>query len=78
LSFNSKLNQFDKNLNLDLNLNHSKPGRNRYAEARRHLDVAPQISGETFPQRILPNARTFINVHILVSEEEIIHDIQEQ
>jgi hypothetical protein len=33
-----------------------------YREARGHSDLARQIYGETFPQRILPNARTFVNV----------------
>jgi hypothetical protein len=33
-----------------------------YGEARGHLELAWQIYGEKFPQRILPNARTFVNV----------------
>jgi hypothetical protein len=33
-----------------------------YSEARRHSKLARQIYGERFPQRILPNARTFVNV----------------
>jgi hypothetical protein len=40
-----------------------------YGEARGHLELAWQIYGEKFPQRILPNARTFVNVvqHLRVS-----------
>jgi hypothetical protein len=33
-----------------------------YGEARGHSELARQIYGERFPQRILPNARTFVNV----------------
>jgi hypothetical protein len=33
-----------------------------YGEAREHSELARQIYGERFPQRILPNARTFVNV----------------
>jgi hypothetical protein len=33
-----------------------------YFEARGHSDLARQIYGQRFPQRILPNARTFVNV----------------
>jgi hypothetical protein len=33
-----------------------------YGEARGHSKLARQIYGERFPQRILPNARTFVNV----------------
>jgi hypothetical protein len=33
-----------------------------YGEARGHLELARQIYCERFPQRILPNARTFVNV----------------
>jgi hypothetical protein len=31
-------------------------------EAHGYSELAQQISGEKFPQRILPNARTFVNV----------------
>jgi hypothetical protein len=31
-------------------------------EARKHSELARKIYGESFPQRILPNARTFVNV----------------
>jgi hypothetical protein len=33
-----------------------------YDEARGHSEPARQIYGERLPQRILPNARTFVNV----------------
>jgi hypothetical protein len=33
-----------------------------YGEARGHLELPRQIYCERFPQRILPNARTFVNV----------------
>jgi hypothetical protein len=33
-----------------------------YGEARGHSELARQIYGERFPQRILFSARTFINV----------------
>jgi hypothetical protein len=33
-----------------------------YSEAPGHSELARQIYGERFPQRILPNARTFANV----------------
>jgi hypothetical protein len=33
-----------------------------YGEACEHLELARQIYGERFPQRILPNARTFVNL----------------
>jgi hypothetical protein len=33
-----------------------------YGEARGHSKLARQIYGERFPQRILSNARTFVNV----------------
>jgi hypothetical protein len=33
-----------------------------YGEARGHSELARQIHGEMFPQRILPNARIFVNV----------------
>jgi hypothetical protein len=33
-----------------------------YGEARGHSEPARQIYGERFPERILPNARTFVNV----------------
>jgi hypothetical protein len=33
-----------------------------YGEARGHSELARQIYGERFPQRILPNARIFVNV----------------
>jgi hypothetical protein len=67
LSFNSKLSHFDKNINLNLNLNYkglSPTWRKSiwsliYDE---HLELAWQIYGEKLPQRILRNARTFVNV----------------
>jgi hypothetical protein len=33
-----------------------------YGEASGHSELERQIYGEMFPQRILPNARTFVNV----------------
>jgi hypothetical protein len=33
-----------------------------YGEAGEHSELARQISSERFPQRILPSARTFVNV----------------
>jgi hypothetical protein len=33
-----------------------------YFEARGHSDLARQIYGQRFPQRILSNVRTFVNV----------------
>jgi hypothetical protein len=33
-----------------------------HREARGHLELVRQIYGERFPQRILPNARAFVNV----------------
>jgi hypothetical protein len=33
-----------------------------YSEARGHSEPTRQIYGERFPQRILPNARPFVNV----------------
>jgi hypothetical protein len=33
-----------------------------YGEAREHSELARQIYGGRFPQGILPNPRTFINV----------------
>jgi hypothetical protein len=33
-----------------------------YGVARGHSELARQIYGERFPQRILPNARTFVNI----------------
>jgi hypothetical protein len=33
-----------------------------YSEVPGHSELAWQIYGEKFPQRILPNARTFANV----------------
>jgi hypothetical protein len=33
-----------------------------YGEARGHSELAPRIYRERFPQRILPNSRTFVNV----------------
>jgi hypothetical protein len=70
LSFNSKLSHFDKNINLNLSLDHKclSPTWRKpiwfliYGEARGHLELARKIYGERLPQRILPNARTFINV----------------
>jgi hypothetical protein len=32
------------------------------AKVRGHLGLAQHIYGERFPQRIVPNARTFVNV----------------
>jgi hypothetical protein len=66
LSFNSKLSHCDKNINFNLNLNHKyfyQPGENRYALIySEHSELARQIYGEKLPQRILRNARTFVNV----------------
>jgi hypothetical protein len=57
------------------------------AKVRGHLGLAQHIYGEKFPQRIVPNARTFVNVveHLrdftrlrrshLAEEEEILHVI---
>jgi hypothetical protein len=67
LSFNSKLSHFDKNINLNLSLNHKclPPTWKKtiwsliYGE---YAELARQIYGEKLPQRILPNARTFVNV----------------
>jgi hypothetical protein len=33
-----------------------------YGEVRGHSELGRQIYGERFPQSILPNARTFLNV----------------
>jgi hypothetical protein len=33
-----------------------------YGEARGHSELAPRIYRERFPQRILPNSRTFVNI----------------
>jgi hypothetical protein len=33
-----------------------------YGKAQGHSELARRIYGERFPQRILPNARTFVNV----------------
>jgi hypothetical protein len=33
-----------------------------YGKARGHSKLVRQIYGERFPQRILPNARTFVNI----------------
>jgi hypothetical protein len=33
-----------------------------YGEARGQSELARQISGKRFPQRTLPNVRTFVNV----------------
>jgi hypothetical protein len=33
-----------------------------YGEARRYSDLEEQSYGERFPQKILPNAQTFVNV----------------
>jgi hypothetical protein len=33
-----------------------------YGKARGHSDLTRQIYGKRFPQRILPNARSFVNV----------------
>jgi hypothetical protein len=33
-----------------------------YGEVRGHSELTPQIYGERFPQKILPNALTFVNV----------------
>jgi hypothetical protein len=40
-----------------------------YGETLGHSKLARQIYGETFPQRILPNAPTFVNVvqHLRIS-----------
>jgi hypothetical protein len=67
LSFNSKLSHFDKNINLNLNLNHTclsptwrKPIWSLiYGE---HSELIRQIQGKKLPQRILHNARTLVNV----------------
>jgi hypothetical protein len=67
LSFNSKLSHFDKNINLNLTLNHKcfsptwgKPIWSLiYGE---HSEKERQIYGEKLPQRIFHNARSFVNV----------------
>jgi hypothetical protein len=65
LPFNSKLSHFDKNLNKSqmavINLEKTDVAL-IYYEARGHSELTRQIYGERFPQRILPNARTFVNV----------------
>jgi hypothetical protein len=33
-----------------------------YGEARGHSELAEQSYGERFPQKVLPNAQTFVNV----------------
>jgi hypothetical protein len=33
-----------------------------YGEARRYSDLGEQSYGEKFPQKVLPNAQTFVNV----------------
>jgi hypothetical protein len=33
-----------------------------YGEARRYPDLGEQSYGEKFPQKLLPNAQTFVNV----------------
>jgi hypothetical protein len=61
LSFNSKLSHFDKNVNLNLNLNHK------------------WLSPTWRRERILPNARIFVNVvQHLRDEEGILHEIENQ
>jgi hypothetical protein len=56
-----------------------------YGEAREYSELTPQIYGERFPQRILPNARTFVNVvqHLrdfgrFEMDEDIFHEIENQ
>jgi hypothetical protein len=67
LSFNSKLSHFD-NLNQKIKSQIAFTNLEKndmvliYGEARGHSKLARQIYGERFPQRILPNARTFVNV----------------
>jgi hypothetical protein len=69
LSSNSKLTHIDKNLNFNLNLNHKGFTAQEktdmvliYGEAHGHSELARQIYGERFPQKILPNVRTFVNI----------------
>jgi hypothetical protein len=56
LSFNSKLNHFDRNLNLNRKW---LAGENRYGF---DLFRSPWTFRPIYGQRILPNARTFVNV----------------
>jgi hypothetical protein len=67
LSFNSKLSNFDKNLNLNhkwLSPTWRKPiGMVLiYGKARGHSQLGRQIYGENFPHRIHSSARIFVNV----------------
>jgi hypothetical protein len=70
LSFNSKLSHSDKNIDLNLNLNHKclSPTWTKpiwfliYGEASGHSELTRQTYGERLPQMILSNARTFVNV----------------
>jgi hypothetical protein len=66
----SRLFDFDRNINLSLNLNHkciSPTWRKSiwfliYGETRLHTELARQIYGERLSPSILPNARTFVEV----------------
>jgi hypothetical protein len=66
----SKLSHFDNNLNLNPQFKSQMVFTNLektdmvliYGEAREYSELTPQIYGERFPQRTLPNARTFVNV----------------
>jgi hypothetical protein len=70
LSLNSKLSHFDKNINLNLNLNHKclSPTWRKpiwfliYGKARGNSELAQQIYDERLPQKILPDSRTIVNV----------------
>jgi hypothetical protein len=67
VSFNSKLSHFDKNINLNLNLNHKclSPTWRKPIWSfinGRHSELARQIYGEKLLQKILRNARIFVNV----------------
>jgi hypothetical protein len=64
LSFNSKLSHFDKNLNFNLNLNHTNLKKTDVVLIYRRgpSTFRRQIYSEKFPQRILPSAGTFVNV----------------
>jgi hypothetical protein len=67
LSFNSKLSHVDRNINLNLNLNHKclsptwrKPIWSLICGE--HSELARQIYGEKLLQRIFRKTRTFVNV----------------
>jgi hypothetical protein len=63
LSSNSKLTHIDKNLNFNLNLNHKGfTAQEKTDMVLIYGEAHGQIYGERFPQKILPNVRTFVNI----------------